>query len=67
MNVAPTVCPDDIVTLHVPPEHAPVHPPNVAIDESVTDADKFTIVPELYDAEHVLPQFIPPGLEVTVP
>src|SRR3989344_270317 len=55
-----------IVTVHVPvPVHAPDHPANV---ESVfAAAVNVTLVPELYEAEQVVPQLIPEGLLVTIP
>jgi hypothetical protein len=47
------------------PEHAPVHPLKVAPPVGV--AVSTTLVPEVKDAVHVVPQLMPAGLLVTVP
>ncbi len=67
LNVAVTLFAPSIVTVHVVfvPEHAPLQPANT--DPLAGVAVSVTLVPELNDAEQVLPQFIPDGLLVTVP
>src|SRR5215471_3992114 len=56
-----------IATVHVldVPEQSPDHPPKVEPEAGVSVS--VTEVPSLKDAEHVEPQLIPEGLEVTVP
>lgn len=55
-----------IVTVQEPfPLHGPLHPANSLPLAAL--AVKVTCVPELYDWEQVAPQFMPVGLEVTVP
>jgi hypothetical protein len=55
-----------MVTMHAPaPVQSPDHPPNV--EPTAADADSITMVPAAKVAEHVVPQLIPVGLEVTVP
>jgi hypothetical protein len=66
LNVAVTDCALDNVTEHAPvPVHAPPHPPNVLDASGV--AVRLTTVPLLNEDEHVLPQLIPVGFDVTVP
>ena len=67
LNVAYTFLALSIVTVHVVevPEQSPDHPPKVELLAAV--AVTVTVVPELNDAEQVLPQFMPDGLLVTVP
>jgi hypothetical protein len=66
LNVAVTDCALDNVTEHAPvPVHAPLHPPNVLDASGV--ALKLIEVPLLNCDEHVLPQLIPVGFDVTVP
>ena len=65
LNVAVTVFTAFIVTVHVVvvPEHAPPQLENV--DPKDAEAVNVTLVPEPYDSEQSLPQFIP--VPVTVP
>jgi hypothetical protein len=65
-NVAVTDLAADIVTVQVPvPEQAPDQPVNM--EPLAGAAVSVTLVPEAYNAEHVVPQLIPATLEVTVP
>lgn len=65
-NVAVTFLACDMVTAHVPvPEHAPDQPANVEPAAGV--AVRVTTVPHVNDAEHVAPQLMPEGDDVTVP
>jgi hypothetical protein len=67
VNVAVTDCAALIVTEHVPvPEQPPPDHP-VKVEPATGDAVNVTTVPLLKLAEHVAPQLIPAGLEVTVP
>jgi hypothetical protein len=67
LNVAVTDCAALIVTEHVPvPEQPPPDHP-AKLDPDAGDAVNVTTVPLLKVAEHVAPQLIPEGLEVTVP
>src|SRR4051794_6605644 len=67
-NVAVTDLDTVVLTLHVvePPLQlaTPLHPTNT---ESASGLANRSAVFPLKNAEHVLPQLIPPGLEVTVP
>jgi hypothetical protein len=66
VNVAVTDFAASIVTTHEPvPVHAPLQPPNVEVPSGV--AVSVTIVPIPNDAEHVAPQLMPAGLDVTLP
>lgn len=47
------------------PEQAPLHPPNV--EPELAEAVSVTVAPAAKLAAHVLPQFIPEGLLVTIP
>jgi hypothetical protein len=67
-NVAVTETAADIVTVHVEPlplQPPPLHPLNVEPTYGV--AVNVTLVPAASGAEHVAPQSIPAGLEVTLP
>src|SRR5260370_8981306 len=56
-----------MVTAHVPvPEQLPPLQP-AKVEPPAGAAVSVTTVPLLYEAEHVAPQLIPAGLEVTVP
>src|SRR5207237_514574 len=67
VKVAVTVVAALIVTLHVP---VPVQPPPLQPANNEPDADvavNVTTVPASYEAEHVAPQSMPAGLDVTAP
>jgi hypothetical protein len=67
VNVAVTDCAPLIVTEHVPvPEQPPPDHP-AKVDPAAGAAVNVTTVPSVKLAEHVDPQLIPEGLEVTVP
>lgn len=66
MNVAVTERACAIVTVHDPlPVHAPLQPVNSELKFGA--AVNVTEVPNGNDCEHVVPQWIPAGLLVTVP
>ena len=66
VNVAVTAFAADIVTAHAPvPVHAPVHPANV--EPAVATCVSVTLVLKPKFAEHVAPQLMPVGVDVTVP
>jgi hypothetical protein len=67
VNVALTVLAALIVTLQVAPEAAshPVHP--VKREPDAETAVNVTCMPLPKEAEHVVPQLIPAGLDVTLP
>ena len=66
MNVAVTLAAADMVTVQVPlPVHAPLHPANAEPEDAA--AERVTALPALNDAEQVVPQSMPEGLEVIVP
>jgi hypothetical protein len=65
-NPAVTDWAELIVTMQLPvPVHAPPHPVNV--DDPLGTTLRVTAVPVSNDAEHVAPQAMPDGVEVTVP
>jgi len=67
VNVAVTLVAAVIDTVHVPvPEQPPPDQP-LNVEPTPGVAARTTLVPELYDAEHVAPQLIPAGFDVTVP
>ncbi|KJR40355.1 hypothetical protein MCHI_003780 [Candidatus Magnetoovum chiemensis] len=67
VNVAVTLFPESIVTVHVP---VPLQPPPlqpVNVDPEFAVAVNVTEVPKEYDSEQLLPQSIPDGELVTLP
>lgn len=68
VNIAPTLFAAFIVRLHAPvPLHAPVHPPNVEPVAGVAVSE--TVVPSVYESEHVFPHEteLPETVPVPVP
>ena len=65
LKVAVTVAPSLTVHVPVPPHAPPLHPPKV--DPFAAAAVSVTLVPKANDAEQVVPQLMPAGVEVTVP
>ena len=66
VNVALTDAALFIVRLHVPmPEHGPDQPEKS--EPLAAEAVSVTVVPKEYACEHVEPQLIPAGLELTLP
>jgi hypothetical protein len=65
-NVAVTALAESMVTVQLPvPVHAPLQPVNVDMPSGI--AVSVTIVPVPNNAEHVAPQLMPAGLDVTLP
>jgi hypothetical protein len=66
VNVASTLCARSTVTTHAPvPAQAPAQPANIEVPSGV--AERVTTCPPSKAYEHVGPQLIPDGDDVTVP